>query len=649
MILSAHPMATDPQFFHDLAWVIVAAVVGGALAWLARQPVLLGYLVGGVLVGRFTPGPTVSDTHTFEVFAEIGVVLLMFSIGIEFSLRDLLRVRWVALIGGPLGIVLTAALGAGAGFVLGWPPLQGLAIGLVISVASTMVLVRLLIDRGELHTRHGQVLIGISLIEDLAVVALTILLPALGTRGAERPLAVLIAIGKAIAVLGPVLLLAVRGVPPLMRRVARTQNDELFLLVVLAIALGIGALTQAVGLSVALGAFLAGLIINTSDYAHETLARLLPLRDVFVAMFFVTVGMLVDPFTVAANLPLLGAMLLLILVGKAGVRTAIVLVFGYPLATAARVGIGLAQIGEFSFVLVQVARGAGLIGDEVYNTTLAASLLTILLNALLVRFVPDWLEAARLGRARRAPASALAESGAVVLCGFGRVGSEIGEALQTFGIPFTVIERDPDIVMQLHARGIPCVFGDAAHRDLLVRAGTDRASLVIVALPEIDRARLAVAAARALRPDVPLLARAHGRVEAEGLRAKGASEVIQPELEASATLIRHALATLGLPKERAIAYLERYRGAMERADAGAAAVGALPEVRELALRAGGVADRSLREARIRERFGVTVVAVRRADGPVFNPAPETILRPGDIVRVFGLPEQIAAFAAEAAG
>ena len=293
-------MATDPQLFHDLAWVIVAAVVGGTLAWLARQPVLLGYLVGGVLVGRFTPGPTVSDTHTFELFAEIGVVLLMFSIGIEFTLRDLLRVRWVALLGGPLGIVLTAALGAGAWLVLGWPPLQGLAIGLVISVASTMVLVRLLMDRGELHTRHGQVLIGISLVEDLAVVALTILLPALGAGVAERPLAVLVAIGKAAAVLGPTLLLAARGVPPLMRRVARTQNDELFLLVVLAIALGIGALTQAVGLSVALGAFLAGLIISTSDYAHETLARLLPLRDVFVAMFFVTVGMLVDPFTVAA-------------------------------------------------------------------------------------------------------------------------------------------------------------------------------------------------------------------------------------------------------------------------------------------------------------------------------------------------------------
>src|SRR5881397_15412 len=197
-------MVADPVVFRDLAYVFAAAVLGGALAWLARQPLILGYVLGGILIGPFTPGPTISDVHTFELFAEIGIVLLMFSIGIEFSLRDLLRVRWVALIGGPLGIVLTAALGAGAGFVLGWPPLQGLAIGLVISVASTMVLVRLLMDRGELHTRHGQVLIGISLIEDLAVVALTILLPALGTRGAERPLAVLIAIGKAIAVLGPV-------------------------------------------------------------------------------------------------------------------------------------------------------------------------------------------------------------------------------------------------------------------------------------------------------------------------------------------------------------------------------------------------------------------------------------------------------------
>src|SRR5438477_538014 len=549
---SAHPMATDPNFFGDLAWVIVAAVAGGALAWLARQPLILGYVVGGILVGRFTPGPTVSDTHTFELFAEIGVV------------------------------------------------------------------------------------------------AMTVLLPALGAGVTERPLAVAIAFGKAALVLVPALFLAARVVPALMRRVARTHNDELFLLVVLAVGLGTGALTQAVGLSVALGAFLAGLIISTSDYAHETIARLLPLRDVFVAMFFVTVGMLVDPFTVAANLPLLAALIVLIVVGKAVIRFAIVRLFGYPWATAARVGVGLAQIGEFSFILVQVARGAGLVGDDVYNATLAASLFSILFNALLVRHVPGWLDALWHFRARGPSVAEATRSGGVVLCGFGRVGSEIGEALETFEVPYTVIERDPDICAQLRARGVPCVFGDAAHRALLARAGVARAPLVIVALPEIERARLAVAAARALRPDVPLLARAHGRAAAEALRAKGATEIIQPELEASATLIRHALAALGLPKDRTIAYLERYRSAMERADAdaGAAATVALPEVRELALGAGGVTDRSLRDARIRERFGVTVVAIRRADGLVLNPPPDTMLRAGDVVRVFGLTDQIEAFAAE---
>ncbi|PYM78936.1 MAG: hypothetical protein DME13_27605, partial [Candidatus Rokuibacteriota bacterium] len=287
-------------------------------------------------------------------------------------------------------------------------------------------------------------------------------------------------------------------------------------------------------------------------------------------------------------------------------------------------------------------------GDDVYNATLAASLFSILFNALLVRHVPGWLDALWHFRARGPSVAEATRSGGVVLCGFGRVGSEIGEALETFEVPYTVIERDPDICAQLRARGVPCVFGDAAHRALLARAGVARAPLVIVALPEIERARLAVAAVRALRPDVPLLARAHGRAEAEALRAKGATEIIQPELEASATLIRHALAALGLPKDRTIAYLERYRSAMERADAdaGAAATVALPEVRELALGAGGVTDRSLRDARIRERFGVTVVAIRRADGLVLNPPPDTMLRAGDVVRVFGLTDQIEAFAAE---
>ena len=636
-------MHADPLFFRDLSYVLIAAVAGGALARAARQPLIVGFVLGGMLIGPFTPGPRVSDLATFELFAEIGVVLLMFSIGIEFSLKDLLRVKWVALIGGPLGIVLTIAFAMGAGAALGWPPLQGAVIGIVISVASTMVLAQLLLDRGELNTTHGRVMVGIALVEDLAVVVLTVLLPALGALEPGRFVVIGRALLRATAILVPFFYLAAKVVPRVLTRVAATQSDELFLLVALAIGLGTAALTQAVGLSLALGAFLGGLLISGSDYAHEALARLLPLRDVFVALFFVTVGALIDPASVLTNLPLLGAIVGLVLLGKLVIRTAVVCLFGYPLPVALLAGAGLTQIGEFSFVLVQVAREAGHVSNDVYHAVLAASLLTVLVNAELMRVVPDWIAALRLRRAPLDAPAAPSLAQHVVLCGFGRVGSAIGEALETFGIPFAVIERDPGLIRELRSRHIRCLFGDAGNRHVLLHAGAASATLVIVALPEIRPAERAVRAVRRLNPDVPLLARAHGRLEAETLRRLGASEIIQPEVEASATLIRHALAVLGLPKERAIAYLERFRGAIltGRAD-DAAEPTALPHVDEVTLGHGALADQSLRDAKIRERFGVTVVAVIRPDGVVFDPGPETILRPGDVLRVFGLDAQIAA-------
>jgi monovalent cation:H+ antiporter-2, CPA2 family len=384
-------MAGDPIFFRDLAYVFGAALLGGAVAWLARQPLIVGYVLGGILIGPFTPGPTISDVHAFELFAEIGVVLLMFSIGIEFSLRDLLRVKSVAVAGGPLGILLSVALGLAVGRLVGWSPVQSIVIGAVISVASTMVLARLLLDRQELHTEHGRVMVAITLVEDLSVVILTVLLPVLGDVGAERAPGVGLALAKATLLIGPLGYLAAKVVPVSLARVARTGSSELFVLVTLALSLGTAALTQALGLSLALGAFLAGLLISESEYAHEMLGRLLPLRDAFVALFFVTIGALVDPRRVLDNLPLLGIMIALIVAGKLAIWTGIVWLFRYPLTTAVRVGIGLTQIGEFSFILVQVSRAAGHVGEDVYSATLAASLLSILLNALLMRHVPGWL------------------------------------------------------------------------------------------------------------------------------------------------------------------------------------------------------------------------------------------------------------------
>jgi CPA2 family monovalent cation:H+ antiporter-2 len=645
-------VAAESIFFRDLAYVFMAAVAGGGVARLAGQPLVLGYVLGGILISPLTPGPAVSDLHTFELFAEIGVILLMFSVGIEFSLRDLLRVKWVALLGGPLGILLSVALALGVALLLGWPLLQGAIVGIVISVASTMVLARLLMDRGELHARHGRVMIGITLVEDLAVVILIVVIPTLGTLEPGRLITIAWTLGRALLILIPAGYAAARIVPPLMTRVARMHSDEMFLLVALAVGLGTAALTQAAGLSLALGAFLAGLIINGSDYAHETLARLLPLRDVFVALFFVTIGALIDPGSLVANVPLLAIMVVMVVVGKLVLWTLVVWLFRQPLWTALLVGVGLTQIGEFSFILVQVARTAGHVGADVYNATLAASLITILINAALVRAAPGWIARLRGLPLRPAPGG-VERAGAepVVLCGFGRVGSAVGEALETFGIRFVVIERDPDIVRGLRTRDVPCLFGDAAQPRLLEEAGAARASLVVVALPEMDRAQLVVRAVRARSPHVPILARAHSASGRDGLREAGATEVIEPELEAAATLIRHALRQLTLPQSRVLDYLTRFRGAMSPVGTearGGPAADALPEVHEVRLGAGALSDLSLGEARVRERFGVTVVSVERPDGlAVVNPSAATRLRPGDRLRVFGRPEQIEAFRSEA--
>jgi len=384
-------MPSDAPVFRDLAYVFVAAVLGGGLAWAARQPLILGYVVGGILVSPFTPGPAVSDVHTFEVIAEVGVILLMYSVGMEFSLRDLLEVKWVALLGGPLGILMSIGLGVGAGALLGWPFLQGAIVGTVVSVASTMVLVRLLMDRGELRSEHGRVMIGLTLVEDLAVVVLIILIPVLGATEAGRFAVLGSALGKAALILVPFAVLSATVVPRVMALVARMRNDEMLLLVALAIGLGTAALTQAVGLSLALGVFLAGMLIGNSDAAHDAMTRLLPVRDAFVALFFVTIGTLIDPRTVMASLPLLGVMLALIVVGKLVIWGAVVWLFGYGLRTALLVAVGLTQIGEFSFILVQAARSAGHVGADVYSATLAAALLSILLNAALVRGVPSWI------------------------------------------------------------------------------------------------------------------------------------------------------------------------------------------------------------------------------------------------------------------
>jgi K+:H+ antiporter len=378
----------ETTFFRDLAYVFGAAVVGGGVAKALRQPLILGYVVGGFLIGPFTPGPTLSEVHQFEVLAELGVILLMYSIGLEFSFDELLQVKWVAIFGGPLGILFSVGLGVAAGWLLGWNTTQGVAVGAIVSVASTMVLSRILSDRGELRSSHGHVMIGITLVEDLAVVVLTVLLPSLTNLTGGHFLALGIAFGKALLILTPVMFVAAKLVPRLMTGLGRMGNEELYLMVVLSLGFATAAVTQAVGLSLALGAFLAGLIVSESGTTRKMLDKLLPLRDAFVALFFVTIGALVDPRVLVSKPALWGTIVILTMLGKFAVWTAVVWLFRYPPRTALMVGLGLTQIGEFSYVLVRVARDAHLVSDDVYHATLAASVITILLNGLLMRALP---------------------------------------------------------------------------------------------------------------------------------------------------------------------------------------------------------------------------------------------------------------------
>jgi monovalent cation:H+ antiporter-2, CPA2 family len=385
-------MEADPLLFRDLTFIFLAAVVGGLLARSLKLPLILGFVFGGILISPFTPGLQISDLHAFEVFAEVGVVLLMFSIGVEFSIPDLMRVKWVALGGGSLGIMLSLAFAVGAAWLAGWPMMQGFVIGATISVASTMVLARLLADRKALGTKYGRVMIGITLVEDIAVVFMTIIIPIFSGPAEGRFTKAAWTLGKATLLLIPLAFLAMTVVPRVLRRVARINDPEIFLLVAVAICLVSAATAQAVGFSVALGAFLAGLSISGAEDLHQAHTTLIPLRDAFVALFFVSLGTLVVPSVVIHNLPLLGVMLLLIVVGKFVIWLGVMKLFRYSLWTSLAVAVGLTQIGELSFVLVEVAKKSGLVGQEVFTATLAASLISIFINVFLVRAVFHWIQ-----------------------------------------------------------------------------------------------------------------------------------------------------------------------------------------------------------------------------------------------------------------
>jgi CPA2 family monovalent cation:H+ antiporter-2 len=549
------------------------AFIGGFAATRLRLPAIVGYLLAGVVVGPFTPG-FVANADVAHELAEIGVILLMFGVGIHFSVRDLMAVKAVAVPGALGQIAVASALGVGIAWMWGWSPGAGLVLGLAISVASTVVLLRALAQRDALSSIHGRVAVGWLIVEDLFTVVVLVLLPvlapALGAPGTElhdqtaevHPLLILGLVLAKVASLAVLMLVGgARLIPWLLVQVSRTGSRELFTLSVLAIALGIAFLAaELFGVSLALGAFLAGVVVSESDLSHQAATDALPLRDAFAVLFFVSVGMLFDPaFLLSAPLQVLGVLAVVVL-GKGVTALAIVASLGYPLRTGLTVAAGLAQVGEFSFILADLGLGLGLLPAEGHSLILAAAIVSITLNPLLFAAIgglEEWVRrrprlAAKIERRGRV-LSTLPERadgttlrGHTVLCGYGRVGRLIAHALDRRGFTYVVIEQDRRLVEQLRCRGVAALQGDAANTLYLQHASVDHARVLVVAFDDPPVTRHIIEQARRLCPHLSIVARTHSEAEWHNLRALAVDEVVLGERELAAEMARFTLHRLGV-------------------------------------------------------------------------------------------------------
>jgi monovalent cation:H+ antiporter-2, CPA2 family len=578
-------MDHEPVLIATIAVGLTAAFLGGLIARRLGLPAIVGYIAAGVAIGPFTPG-FIADAEIATELAELGVILLMFGVGIHFSIRDLLSVRSIAIPGAIGQISVATLLGVALGVGLGWGIGGGLVLGLALSVASTVVLLRALIDRGELDTQQGRIAVGWLIVEDIFTVIVLVLLPGiapiLGGSAADpsagsgggplADLAIALAMAGLFAVL--VVVAGARLVPWVLHLVAREGSRELFTLAVLAIALGIAYMSSAVfGVSFALGAFLAGAVVSESDMSHQAAADALPLRDAFAVLFFVSVGMLLDPAYVLANPLPIAAVVLLVVVAKSLAAFGIVALFGYPIRTGLTVAAGLAQVGEFSFILGSVGLSLGLLPDEGFQLIVAGALLSIALNPFVFRSI-DGLEvrlrrSAALARITERRVGELATLDAetraglrlhAVLCGYGRVGRMIGPALERRGFRYVVITLQRDEIDRLRRRGIPAIFGDASSEEVLEQAQVDQARLAIVATSDAHETRLIVERVRQLNPRIDVVARTHSDSEAAHLRAAGGNvQAIHGERELAVQMTRYALRRFGVSANEAEAVAQGLR------------------------------------------------------------------------------------------
>jgi len=554
-----------------IAMGFVLALGFGFVATKLRLPPLIGYLVAGIAIGPFTPG-FVADASLAGQLAEIGVILLMFGVGLHFSIGTLLKVRYIALPGAIVQIAVATLIGLGLAHWWGWNTTAGIVFGLAMSVASTVVLLRAMEQRNELDTENGRIAVGWLIVEDLAMVLALVFLPALAPDAladAAGDNALLMSLGVTalkVAMFVALMLLGGRRVVPwILGQVARTGSRELFTLAVLAIALGIAyGSAMLFDVSFALGAFFAGVMLAESDLSHQAAENSLPLQDAFAVMFFVSVGMLFDPSVIVERpVELLGVMFVIV-IGKSLAAFAIVLAFGYAIRTALTISASLAQIGEFSFILAGLGVGLGLLPPEGRDLILAGALLSITLNPFafaIIEPIARWvnerprllslLTRTNIRRAAVPPdGDASRLSNHAVIVGYGRVGSVVGHGLQAQGLEFVVVELNRRVVDHLREEKITAVYGDATATGVLELAQIQRARLLVIASPDGFHARRILELARARNPKISIVVRTHNSAELKYLINQGVDRAVMGELELALEMTNYALRSLGVSDER---------------------------------------------------------------------------------------------------
>ncbi|MBU1569163.1 MAG: cation:proton antiporter [Proteobacteria bacterium] len=633
----------------DIVIIVVAALIGALIAQKIKQPLILGYIFAGIVVGPYTGGITVGGIHEIELLAEIGVALLLFALGLEFSISELKPVRKIALFGTPIQILLTIGIGFYLGKYLGWSSANALWLGALISLSSTMVTLKTLMSRGLMGTLSSRVMIGMLIVQDLAVIPMMIILPQLSNPKAGLPL-LAIAVIKSVIFLVLMLFFGRKLLPWLLAHVARWNSRELFLLSITAIGLGIGYATYLFGLSFAFGAFVAGMVLSESDYGHQALSDIVPLRDIFGLLFFTSVGMLLDPAFLFENWSKILFLVLVIAVFKGSIFSLLAMLFGYINIVPIAVGLGLFQVGEFAFVLARVGLETQSIDQNMYSLVLAISVLSMVLTPFASSMAPLLYKLKkRLFKYEPLLTENIPHYGLkdhVVIAGGGRVGQHIAQILTQLNLPFVIIELNHQRMLECKTSNYPVIYGDMSQPTALDISKVQEARLLLITTPSVVTSQSIVKQAHLLKPALHIIVRAEGVEQSRALYESGVYMAVLPEMEAGLEIARQALLHLEIP----VAVIQEYTDAVRQQlyapiyqsnhDHQLLAkldnIKNMLEISWVTLTHGSpLISKSIKDAAVRTKTGASIVGIIHEK--VFFPNPKTdySFREGDLVAVVG--------------